>query len=418
MPLDALRSGKDQSARWLGFALAAWAVCLLAILVRLALVEPGRGSLYPVYRVAAQSWRAGQDLYPIEPKDIGFPLYRYSPAAAVLMAPLSYLPFGVGDLLWRIVNAGALLAGLLWWSRAVRGLANVETVGAFLLLVLPLAIGNLNNGQTNSLVLAALLAGLAAVAGERWNLAAGLIALASIFKVYPIAVGLLVGLLYPRRFPLRLAGALVLGLGLPFLLHDSAYVLRQYALWLNYMRMEDRSTWPVYFTNLDFQMLCRAWVTPISPRTYCIIQLIAAAIIGSLCLAARRLGWQTGRLLTLVLGLGCVWMTVFGPATESPTYVLLAPSAAGALLSSWRDRRSSALCGVLLSAYALLVSAQAVSWFAGLYLPYRALGPQPFAGLLLAVGLLVQLFHLVPEARGQRLNSAVSRFREVLSSEF
>lgn len=392
MPRDIQDFRKCQPVHWLRWGLTLWSICLLAILTRMLFTPPGRRSLYPVYALAAKNWHGGEDLYPAELKGFGFPLFRYSPTVAASLVPLTYLPYRAADLLWRLINWGILLGGYCWWSQTIFGKSRLEAIGWMMMLMLPLAIGNLNNGQSNSLVLGLLLASLAAVAGERWNLAAVLLAAACLFKVYPIAIGLLLCLLYPRHLTLRLVGALALGLAFPFILQEPAYVHRQYSLWLSYMHAEDRTTWPIHYNNLDFQLLCRVWLTPISPRTYHRIQLLAAAAIALVCLAARRCAWKTERLLTLVLGLGSVWMTVFGPATESPTYLLVAPTAAGAVLTSWLDRRSFALRTLLVSAYALLVSAQMVTWFAGLYLPYRALGPQPIAGLVLAIGLMALLF--------------------------
>lgn len=407
MPPDAVRNSPPLP--WRRLALILWSICLLVILARLCLDQPGRRSLYPIYGKAGTNWRAGKDLYPTEKKGYGYPLFRYSPTAAVLLAPFTYLPFRAADLLWRIINWSGLLGSLLGWSRRMYGTDNRSAVGVWLLLILPLAIGNLNNGQSNSLVLAALLAGLAAAAGQRWNWAAVLLAFACLFKVYPLAVGLLMCLLYPRKFAPRWMAALALGAALPFALQDPAYVGRQYALWLHYLRVEDRTGWPVYFSNLDFQLLCRVWLSPIGPKMYTAIQLVSAAAIAVFCLAARRIDPTPRRLLPLVLGLGCIWMTVFGPATESPTYVLLAPTAAGTFLSAWRDRRSLPLRGLLLAVYALLVSAQIVAWFAGLYLPYRAWGPQPVAGLLLAVGLLMPLFHPRLTTRLQSFRNSVAK---------
>ncbi len=397
MLLDVLRR-RYHPAQWLAWGLALWTVCLLVILVRLYLMEYGRQSLYPVYEWAGTTWRKGGDLYPTERKGWGYPLFRYSPTAAALMAPLSRLPSVPADMVWHVISWAALFGASCWWAWAVVGPARRETVGLLLLLLLPLAIGNLNNAQSNTLVLAAVLAGLAAAAGQRWNLAAGFIAAACLLKVYPIAVGLLLCLLFPRRFALRLVGALALGLALSFALQEPSYVQRQYTLWLNYLTIEDRSGWELYHTNIDFQLLCRVWLTPISMGTYHRIQLAAGGSFALICLAAVRAGWRTEKLLPLVLGLGGVWMTVFGPATESPTYLLLAPTAAEAVFTSRRDRRSMALRAWQVSVYGILLSAQVVAWFPSLFMPYRALGPQPIAGLLLAVGLLVQLFRQPDES--------------------
>src|SRR5207245_11703816 len=88
------------------------------------------------------------------------------------------------------------------------------------LLAVPLSIGCLNNGQSNVLIIALLLGATAAIQMGRWNLAAGCLALAVLFKIYPIALGLLFSLLFPRKFGSRFFLALLLGLVLPFLLQN------------------------------------------------------------------------------------------------------------------------------------------------------------------------------------------------------
>src|SRR5262249_22740064 len=139
-------------------------------------------------------------------------------------------------LLWRLLGALAFLGGLAWFCRSVlpSPLTPPRRAG-LLLLVLPLAVGSINNRQSNALVLGLLLIGVAAAAVRSWNLSAPAVAVACLFKVYPIAVGLLLAVLYPRRFSWRLALALAAGLALPFLFQRPDYVIAQYAGWLNHM---------------------------------------------------------------------------------------------------------------------------------------------------------------------------------------
>src|SRR5262249_16769112 len=104
--------------------------------------------------------------------------------------------------------------------------------------------------------------------------------------------------------------------------------------------------------------------------------------------AARRFG-SADRAAGLALGLGCVWMTTFGPATESPTYVLLVPIAALAVVQAWSNRPADWIARVLTaSAYFLLLSVHAPRWKQPLSNAYRPLGPQPGAGLLVAAALI------------------------------
>src|SRR5439155_501340 len=73
--------------------------------------------------------------------------------------------------------------------------------------------------------------------------------------------------------------------------------------------------------------------------TYQAIQLgAAAAMLAGVLLAA----WRTrDRRFTSALGLhlGCIWMTVLGPATEAHTYAILAPTAAAVAVLAYSDRK-------------------------------------------------------------------------------
>jgi hypothetical protein len=407
---DAARTLGRGRDRWEPWAVAAWALVLGVVCIKAA-GWPRSHSLYPVFAAAAQDWQAGEPLYRTTTPDAGgLDVYRYSPLVAALFTPFSVLPAPVGGVLWRLLNAGVCLTGLAWFCRAVlpRRLPRSQRAVVFL-LVLPLAVGNLHNAQSNPLVLGLVLGSVAATAERRWSLAAGCTALACLFKIYPIAVGLLLVVLYPRRFGPRLAAALVVGLALPFLLQDPPYVAAQYASWVDYLRGDDRSGLPLTLCYRDLPLLCRRWISPLDPGAYQVIQVLAGAGIALLCLAQRRrqyqaeasaggrpsltlrvsegASWPERRLLIGLLGLGCCWMTVFGPATESCTYLLLGPTLAWALLETWLERRPLFARAWLAIAYGLLVVTYMSCWFpSGTRL--QSLGLQPLAGMMLLAYLL------------------------------
>jgi hypothetical protein len=331
-----------------------------------------------IFERAAQNWQAGAGLYGSVAKDLD--VYRYSPLVAGLLVPLSWLPTGPASIIWVLINAGVFLGTLYWWLHVVSDSRNRVTYAILTLAVLPLAIHSLHNGQSNALVIGLVLAGVAGVARERWNLAAAAMALATLLKIYPLAVGLILAALYPRRFGARLAIALGLGLLLPFLLQQPGYVFGQYAEWLAYLRRDDRAQVPVVLWMRDFRLLCRAWLGTPSPFAYLLIQGFAALTVGGLCLAAARRCWPKWELFTLVTGLGCSWMTLFGPATESCTYIVLAPSLGLALVAA-RSGDPLWKRGLLVGIFALLLGGYACRWFS-LTKPLSDLGIQPLGALL------------------------------------
>jgi hypothetical protein len=384
-PLVIQSPAHRRDRRWIIMAAAVWTIVVVACCVH-ALVKPRGNSLYPLYSEAARHWLAGKDMYgELAP---GFDRYRYSPLAAVLVAPFSVLPDGLGAALWRLLNAAVYLAGFAWFVRAVlpATLSGRQRAILFLLIV-PLSAGSLYNGQANVLVIGLLLAAVAAAKSDRWNLAAVCVAAACHLKVYPIAVGLLLAALYPRRFAARLALAVAAGAALPFAFQHLDYVVGQYANWWDLFQVYDRAPMALKFAYRDLRLLCRVWLTPLDARTYLLIQLGVAAGMAAVCVAGRRRGWPRERLLVLLLGLSCSWMTVLGPATESCTYILLAPTLAWALVDAWAARRSLVARWLPTVSFAAFLVCQVAVWFPdGASL--QTLGGQPLAGLLLLLGLL------------------------------
>jgi hypothetical protein len=179
--------------------------------------------------------------------------------------------------------------------------------------------------------------------------------------------------------------ALPLGFALPFLLQRPDYVLAQYRDWLALLQTDDRTWWPLEASYRDAWMLCRLARLPLSHTGYVAVQLLAAAGVAGLCLGAR---WRHGpgrEALTTLTVLGTGWMTLFGPATESCTYVLLAPALAWEVVRGWGASPREAAGPV--AAYLLLLSSYIALWFPG-GRAWIALGPQPLAALVLFVGAL------------------------------
>ena len=389
-------------------AVVVWLAILVVVSMR-GFMAPRAHSVYPIFADAARHWLAGADLY----RPTGEP-FRYSPLVAAFLVPLSLLPDSIGGVFWRLLNAGVYLGALLWWCRAVLPwpLTRPQTALLFLLIV-PLSIGSLNNGQSNALVLGLLLATMAGVACERWNLAAGCLALACLFKVYPIAVGLLLTVVYGWRFGGRLLLALGLGLALPFLLQEPEYVSAQYLGWCQHLQTNDRHSLQPDLWYRDLQLLCHTCNLTLGPKIYMLIQLLTGAAFAGICVLIRWHGRGERACLILLQALGCCWMTLFGPATESCTYILVAPSLAWALLDAWsgpllvQHFAGHARRAGLLTSFTLFVVAQAAVWFPGGGRPLHALGIQPLATLLFLVcQLLWELRVLFVPARDKDLEFA------------
>jgi hypothetical protein len=390
MPLERLRRAWAALDGRQRAAVAVWAIALV-LLGGKALLWPHRNSVYPIFAGAGRAWRVSGNLY--EPPS-GQEAYRYSPLVAAFFVPFGLLPDGPGGLLWRLLGSAVFLGGLAWWCRVVLPPGLVRKHWPLLLLLpAPLTLGNIHNGQANLLVMGLLLVAVAAVAAGRLNTAAACLAVACAFKLYPIAVALLLVTLDVRRLGPRLALALAAGFLLPFLLQRPGYVAAQYADWLGQMARNDRQVMPQECWYRDARLLCSRWVVPMSYGAYQTAEVIGGGIIAAAGLWARRAGLARPPLLALLLGLGCCWMTALGPATESSTYILLGPTAAWLLLAGAAEGHPVGLRAAWLTGYGLLVVAQAASVLpAGWGRSLQALGPQPLGALLILGGLLYLAF--------------------------
>ncbi len=324
-------SNSPKSLFWPHLTIILWSIAFLLLCGRTLILKFDRHSVYPVFTMAAANWTTGDSLYVRG----GSEEFRYSPLVAATFVPLELLGPRLGEFLWRSANFAALVGGLLYCCRV--GLPRIfssDQIAAVFLLTLPIAGGSLNNAQSNPLVIGLLLLAIAAVADKRWTLSAIAVTIATLFKIYPLSLGLILSLLYPRRFGWRLLVGLAAGFLLPFFLQHYDYVIEQYRSWIHYLSTEDRQRGPITDWYRDFRAVWRIYIGPMHAARYLCVELAVAAVIALICILGRLCNWPQNVLLVMALALCCCWMTAFGPATESATYVLLAPSLALALVES------------------------------------------------------------------------------------
>jgi hypothetical protein len=137
----------------------------------------------------------------------------------------------------------------------------------------------------------------------------------------------------------------------------------------------------------DLWLLIRLFHLPISFLFYRGIQVGLAAVVVLLGLAGRWVGWPSRRLHTMLFGLGIGWMVLCGPATESCTYILMAPILAWAVLEAWLEPRPFWSRMIPWCSLCLFGLTQTGSWFPD-QVRKPILGLLPIAGVILFIGLL------------------------------
>jgi len=359
-------------------AILAWAGAIIGLAGR-AILNPDRATNTARFLRAGNDWINAEPLYIYTPNK-GF---VYSPLAAVCYAATTYLPTILANIFWILVSAGLLLSGL--WLMLNKGpFRNLPQRfhGIVYLLVFPLSLGNLDSAQANPIVIGFVMLAIGAAAMERWTFAAVALTGAVYWKVYPLAVGMLLVLVAPKKFSWRLVLFVVIGALLPFLFQKTDYVSGQYWLWYDTRVSDNRLSYSLDVAPLDLWfLLVRFGELPMSNLVYRVIQLAAAGGIAVVCLYGAWKQWATERLLGALFCLVCIWMTLLGPASELHAWLLLAPAAAFAFVESFALKTSKPLRVLSAIAYILLLLAILRVGFIPKYKELWILTLQPIAAI-------------------------------------
>ena len=306
---------------WVRAAVIFWVAMLVAVGVRVALSSPRTQSVVPIYKAAAERWCAGEPLYDDVP---GMDKYRNPPGFAAMFAVFALVPEKTAALLWRGFGVAVLLAGLRLFARQALPDANAGDRARYYLAAAPITLLSLNNGQVNVLLTGLLLCAGSAAGARRWWLAGVGLGLAVGLKLYPVAAGLLIVLATSFRLvvPFFVASAAVLAL--PFACADGGYVAEQYRAMFASLQLDDRHLETLHRAPRDWTIIPRAWTGVVMHRATDEVVSVAAGVAFAAAVLVRRRR-NPADALPLAIGLGFLWMTVFGPATENPTYSLLAP---------------------------------------------------------------------------------------------
>jgi hypothetical protein len=310
---------------------AAFVLLPVAIAVRLLFAgDLQRHNVYlKVFARAATAFAERGDLY-LEADG-----FRYPPLAAALLLPFAWCGPLWGSILWRLVNWSVLALGVRAVHRAGFPFAAGSRERGVLLLLLALAsAGSLNNGQPNVLILGLSLLATAAFL-HRHNAAPALAVTGStVFKVYPLAYGLVLATLRPRLLPWLLVAVAAAAL-LPFALREPAWVQQQYTALFELLRHEDRTMDPAD-SYRDLRLLVRSCGLLLTDGAFHALQVLGGGAIALLCFVLRRRGAPPLRALDYAFSLTSLWYMLLGPATEKVTYVLAAPVLGWPLLAAWR----------------------------------------------------------------------------------
>jgi hypothetical protein len=340
-------------------------------------MQPGRHNVFAVYRRAGLHWLEGQDLY------TNVSEFLYSPLVAAFFTPFAVISERWAGLTWHLLCG---LGFFLIARAAARAVFAENAINWSLLALLPLSLGNLNNGQAGLLVITLLLVAALSIARAQWQLAAACIALATFLKIYPLVLGLLLLLFYPRQLSWRIALWLLGLLLFSFLLQSPAYVLSQYHDWFAFLGADERQVVGPDRKWRDAWLLLRLARVPISLPAYAALQIAAGVGAAAFCLWGRYKGWIQQRCLAAGFCLATSWMILFGPSTESATYIILAPAVVYGAIAATASNAPGWMRAGMWAGYALLLlGAVKNAWLSSQNLSVYAYALQPLGALAFVV---------------------------------
>lgn len=160
------------------------------------------GMDFAAFYHAGERMSAGQPLYQphLNPALHGS-MYVYSPLLALLIRPLSHLPFHAAITVWFFVNAAfQILAVLLYGAAARLTWRDAPSLAVLLLVSFRFwdTTMNFGLGQSNCIMLGLIGAMLWADSRKKWGLMAAVIAFAALFKIW--LIGIVLFLLLRRRW--------------------------------------------------------------------------------------------------------------------------------------------------------------------------------------------------------------------------
>jgi hypothetical protein len=281
-----------------------------------------------IFRASFWHLLRGQNLYA---RYGSHDLFKYSPTAALLIAPFAVFPYPVGMLFWNAFNVGALIL-------AFRRLFPSRLAALALLLVLPELFNATQASQSNALVAALILIAFYNLEGDGAFAATLAIAVGTAIKIFPIAA-LSLAVLYPRRLRGALAFALCAAalFLLPLAITSTAMLHAQYGWWLG-VEAHDAVARGASVMRVLHELFHVDW--PNWP-----VQLVGVLVLlAPLC---RRSRWSDIHFRRTFLASLLVFVVIFNHQSETPSFIIAATGVA--VWYIWSPRDHLRLAFVLLS---------------------------------------------------------------------
>ncbi len=291
-----------------------WLTPVVVISIVVATQPDGR-TVTPLYHNAVTAWHNREALYQ------GAGGMNYLPQFVMVFGPFHLMGNVLGDILWRIAAMAGLAAGLWLFCGAIDGANRARAFTCVSVMVIPICLPAMANGQANAHFAAALLLAAWCLKSQRLGWAAAWLWLAVAIKPLGFAAAGLALAVYPALW-WRLALGFPIFLGVPFLLAPAHYATAQYAAALTNLRECSAVTENRF---ADFNGVLRTFGIPLAAKAGLAVRALAGVGFMIACWLRPRRESEPRRSL-LWLSAAAAFLMLFNPMTEANSYTILAPA--------------------------------------------------------------------------------------------
>jgi hypothetical protein len=262
---------------------------------------------YQIFKTSFYNLVEGNNLYVHYPEK-HHDLYKYSPAFALAMGAIAWMPDIAGFTLWNLLNALLLL--LFWWKLPLR--PKQKLWGS--LLLLPELIISLQNGQSNGLLTASILGAWVMYEHKKPQAAAIWINIGLFTKLFAIA-GAVFAIFHSGKLRAVFWGVFIgiLLLLLPIIITGPEQLLNQYSAWWNLLKNDPPGPLPLSVPGAAEKIFQFSSAIIIS-------QIIGVLLLFSPLLRTEM--YQNLQFRLYMLSMVLLWVVLWNHKAESPTYII------------------------------------------------------------------------------------------------
>ncbi|TND08536.1 MAG: hypothetical protein FD123_2040 [Bacteroidetes bacterium] len=286
-----------------------WAVLFFVVTVAASLHRYYLGNInnFEIFRYSFLNLLDGVDLYTLHPAQHE-DLFKYSPTFALFMAPFSFLPVGLGIVLWNLLNVFVLFFAV----------KRLQLSGEKKLLILLFCfielLTSIQSSQSNGLMAGLMIMAFAMMEEKRPWMAALLICFGFYIKIFAVVVAVLF-LFYEKKgqFILAMIAWGILFAVLPALVSGIDGLIMQYESWLNLLAND-----PAHELNYSVMTVVQRW----SGLEISDIYYLVPGVILLLLPFLRKNTYRDPAFRMLMLASVLIWVVIFNHKAESPTYAI------------------------------------------------------------------------------------------------